>query len=254
MIMAPAGRRSGGYGTPRTALRGWPRSERSRLIELDITTIGAVLFDMDGTIVDTEPLWYEAEVRLVAGYGGELGPDHAARLLGKPIEYSAAYLREVGGIDLDAATLGDQLNTQMVKLLSEGVTWRPGARELLDALVAAGVRRGLVSASHRQIIDAVLTNIAETRFEVIVGHDDVTSTKPDPEPYLLAARHLGLDPADCVVFEDSATGVASAVAAGCRVVLVPGRIPVDPGPGVTVIRSLADVRLVSGERQAPKPA
>lgn len=249
--MLPHGHPSG-QDTRRPPHQRRPRSERSRLIELDITSLGAVLFDMDGTLVDTEPLWYEAEVRLVADHGGELGPGHAEQLLGKPIEYSASYLREVTGLDVDAATLSDRLNVRMVKLLSEGVEWRPGAEELLGALVAAGVRCGLVSASHRMIIDAVLTRLAEDRFEITVAHDDVTSTKPDPEPYLLAARHLGVDPADCLVFEDSPTGAASAVAAGCRVVVVPGSVPVGTGPRHTVIDSLADVRLVTGRGLASR--
>lgn len=198
---------------------------------------------MDGLLVDTEPTWFAAETRLLAEFGYELGSEHAEQLLGKPIEYSAAYLREVSGLDLDPATLQERLNTRMAKLLSEGVPWRPGASELLGALVAAGVRCALVSASHRVVVDAVLASLAEDRFAFTVAHDDVTMTKPDPEPYLLAARRMGVEPGDCVVFEDSPTGVRSAEAAGCRVIAVPGALPIEPAPGRTVIASLTEVGL-----------
>ena len=122
-----------------------------------------------------------------------------------------------------------------------GVPLQPGARELLAQVAAAGLPHALVTSSERRFMDAVLARTG-LRFDVLVCADDVSMTKPDPEPYLLAAKLLGAAPASCVALEDSPNGVASAEAAGCHVIAVPSLIPIAPGPGRTVVRSLADVR------------
>jgi HAD superfamily hydrolase (TIGR01509 family) len=228
--------------------RAWPPalSWKDILIQLDPTAIRAAFFDMDGLLVDTEPIWFAAEVELIRELGGgELTPDHARNLVGKPIEASSAYLREVTGIDRTPEQLTEALNATMAKLVRPGVPWRPGASDLLGALRAAGVPCALVSASHRVIVDAVLSGLREDRFAFSVAHDDVPHTKPAPDPYLAAAARLGVEPADCVVFEDSPTGVASALAAGCQVIAVPGAVPIEPAPGITLVRSLVQVELGS---------
>jgi len=118
-----------------------------------------------------------------------------------------------------------------------GVPIRPGARELLAEVAAAGLPHALVTSSEREFMDAVLARTGLS-FDALVCADDVSVTKPDPEPYLLAAKLLGADPARCVALEDSPNGVASAEAAGCRVIAVPSLVPIEPAPGRTVVRSL----------------
>jgi HAD superfamily hydrolase (TIGR01509 family) len=124
------------------------------------------------------------------------------------------------------------------------VAVRPGARELLAAVAGAGLPHGLVTSSQRVFADAVLAATGMT-FPVTVCGEDVTMTKPDPEPYLLAAKHLAAEPARCVVLEDSPNGVASASAAGMRVVAVPSLVPIPPAPGRVVVPSLRDVTLAT---------
>jgi HAD superfamily hydrolase (TIGR01509 family) len=124
------------------------------------------------------------------------------------------------------------------------VVVRPGARELVAEVAAAGLPYALVTSSQRRFADAVLAATGMT-FPVTVCGEDVTATKPDPEPYLLAAKLLDADPARCVVLEDSPNGVASAAAAGCRVLAVPSLLPIPPGPGRVVLGSLRDVTLAT---------
>ena len=125
-----------------------------------------------------------------------------------------------------------------------GVPVRPGARELLAEVAAAGLPHALVTGSERRFMDAVLARTG-MRFDALVCADDVSMTKPDPEPYLLAAKLLGADPARCFALEDSPNGVASAEAAGCQVIAVPSLVPIEPAPGRAVVRSLLDLRATS---------
>ena len=203
----------------------------------------AVLFDMDGTLIDSEPVWFETEARLLAEYGFELGPEHWAHVLGQPNEVSAKYLLGISGIELTWQELSDRIEFAMVEQLSQGLDLLPGAKELLVELQAAGVPTALVSASSRRIVDACIGAIGADFFRHTVSGDDVTRSKPDPEPYLLAAKLLDVDPVRCVALEDSPNGVASATAAGCRVLAVPSLVPIPPAPGRVVVASLAGVSL-----------
>jgi HAD superfamily hydrolase (TIGR01509 family) len=119
--------------------------------------------------------------------------------------------------------------------------WRPGALELLHALRRAGVPRGLVTMSYRPLADAVVDALPAGTFQVVVTGEEVRRGKPDPEPYLTAAARLGVDPASCVVVEDSPSGVGSGLAAGCAVVAVPHEVPIAAAAGVTVVTSLTEV-------------
>jgi HAD superfamily hydrolase (TIGR01509 family) len=202
----------------------------------------AVLFDMDGLLVDSEPVWTIAETELAARLGSEWTPAIKAAVIGKSLPSAVPIiLSMLGAPDADPdETLGWLLN-RMVELFSAALPLRPGALRLLDDLAAAEVPLALVSSSYRVLVDAALTELGPERFAVTVAGDEVTHPKPHPEPYLLAAERLGADPVDCVVFEDSPSGVASAEAAGCAVVAVPDHVPVDPAPGRAVVASLLDV-------------
>ena len=122
---------------------------------------------------------------------------------------------------------------------------QPGARELLAEVKAAGLPHALVTSSERRFMDAVLARTG-LRFDALVCAEDVSVTKPDPEPYLLAAKLLGADPARCFALEDSPNGVASAEAAGCQVIAVPSLVPIEPAPGRMVVRSLTELRAIPG--------
>ena len=189
----------------------------------------AVLWDMDGTLVDTEPYWIECEFALAEKYGGTWSVDHALTLVGFDLLDSGRYIREHMGIDLEPSEIVEQLLDGVVALVEESVPWRPGARDLLADLVAAGIPRALVTMSYQRFVAPVLAALPPGTFDVVVTGDAVSRGKPHPEPYLKAASELRLEPADCLAIEDSNTGARSAEAAGCLVLVVPHHVPVLEG-------------------------
>ncbi|MFE6129071.1 HAD family hydrolase [Streptomyces sp. NPDC056437] len=207
------------------------------------SALQAVLLDMDGTLVDTEGFWWDAEVEVFADLGHELDEAWRDVVVGGPMTRSAGYLIEATGADITMAELTVLLNDRFEARIGRGVPLMPGAQRLLAELAAQGVPTALVSASHRRIIDRVLASLGPKNFALSVAGDEVPRTKPHPDPYLLAARGLGAEPARCAVIEDTATGVASAEAAGCRVVAVPSVAPIAPAVGRVVVRSLEEVDL-----------
>jgi HAD superfamily hydrolase (TIGR01509 family) len=198
----------------------------------------AVLWDMDGTLVDTEPYWIETEFALVAEHGGSWSREHALNLVGNDLLVSGAYIREHGGVDLPPEEIVELLLDGVIARVEERVPWRPGARELLAGLADAGVPCALVTMSWERFVAPVLAALPEGAFGVVVTGDRVTVGKPHPEPYLTAASLLGVEPADCVAIEDSNTGAKSAVAAGCTVLVVPNHVPVLEGERRVFVDSL----------------
>ncbi|SED84969.1 HAD-IA family hydrolase [Streptomyces sp. KS_5] len=196
----------------------------------------AVLFDMDGTLVDTERLWWEA-VEQVAGRA--LTEEDEAEVLGRPVEHTADWLAAATGAP--TADLAEALHREFADRVRAGIVPRPGALDLLDALARDGVPTALVTASPRAVADTVLEALGASRFAVSVTADDTDRTKPAPDPYLAACRALGVDPAACVAVEDTRTGVSSAEAAGCTVLAVPSLAPIEAAPGRTVLPSLEGV-------------
>jgi HAD superfamily hydrolase (TIGR01509 family) len=204
----------------------------------------AVLFDLDGLLVDSEPVWFEVERAVMAKLGGQWGPGDQEALIGGSLERTVAYLLAKApappsaGPDDAARWLLDGMTELM---LARGVPVMPGARELLAEVAGAGIPHALVTSSARQIMDAAM-GVTGMRFPVTVCSEDVRRTKPDPEPYLLAAARLGVPPPGCVVLEDSPNGVAAARAAGCPVIAVPS-VPIPAGPGFVTVKSLTVVDL-----------
>jgi HAD superfamily hydrolase (TIGR01509 family) len=188
----------------------------------------AILWDMDGTIVDTEPYWIEAEFDVVESHGGSWSHEHGKALVGSDLLDSGRYIREHGGIDVDPRMIVEMLLDRVVNSVRREVPWRPGARDLLASVRADGFATALVTMSWRRFAVEVVGALPADSFDTLVVGDDVERGKPHPDPYVLAAERLGVDPARCLAIEDSPTGVASALAAGCRVLAVPHIVPVPP--------------------------
>ncbi|GAA2749162.1 HAD family phosphatase [Kitasatospora cinereorecta] len=207
------------------------------------TGLQAVLLDMDGTLVDTEDFWWQAEASLFAELGHELDQADRARVVGGPMSRVIDYLLARTGVGLTPAELTVLINQRFVDLLAGGVPLMPGAELLLNTLNAHGIPAALVSASHRHIIDIVLGSLGAHHFAFSVAGDEVARTKPHPDPYLAAVARFGAEPARCVVIEDAPTGVLAAEAAGCPVIAVPSVAVIEPGPGRTLLTSLEQVDL-----------
>jgi HAD superfamily hydrolase (TIGR01509 family) len=207
------------------------------------SALQAVLLDMDGTLVDTEGFWWEVEVEIFAGLGHALDDSWRHVVVGGPMTRSAGFLIEATGADITLAELTILLNEGFENRIGRALPLMPGAARLLAELAAHDIPTALVSASHRRIIDRVLTSVGPQYFALTVAGDEVARTKPHPDPYLYAAAGLGADPARCAVIEDTATGVASAEAAGCHVVAVPSVAPITAAARRTVVTSLEEVDL-----------
>jgi HAD superfamily hydrolase (TIGR01509 family) len=181
----------------------------------------AVLFDLDGTLVDTEPHWWRATAGVARGLGVRLGPDDEPHVLGRTIEHTAAHLlsRSPAPGPCREEALAGRLTRAFAVELERSFDVMPGAAPLLRELAAAGIPTALVTASPRSIAALVLPRLGH-RFDEVVAAEDTRRGKPDPEPYLEAARRLGARPSCCVVLEDSPAGVTAATAAGCHVMVV----------------------------------
>jgi HAD superfamily hydrolase (TIGR01509 family) len=202
----------------------------------------AVLWDFDGTLADTEPLWIAAEFEVIEGeLGRPWSMEHAEKLVGSDLIDSASYiLTTIGRTDLAPIWMVQQLLGRVVAQLRtvDELPWRPGALELLAALRTTGIPCALVSASYRVLLDAVLERLPEGSFAVSVGGDEVSQGKPHPEPYEKACALLGVDARACVVLEDSATGARSGNAAGAVVVGIPNVVDIPAAPRRVTVPTL----------------
>lgn len=223
------------------------------------TALKAVLWDMDGTLVDTEPYWIAAEMTLVAAHGGHWDLAQAHQLVGKALTDSAKVLQGAG-VALGVREIIDYLSNSVIAKVHQKVPWRPGARELLAALHAQGVRCALVTMSERNLASEVVAALDAQYFEFLVTGDEVQHGKPHPEPYLGAIARLqqsdpALTAAHCAALEDSVPGVASAVASGVATIAIPHAVPLPADPRYTIWDSLAgktsgDVAAVVAARAA----
>ncbi len=204
----------------------------------------AVIFDMDGLLLDTETLWHEAEVELFRRHGGEFTWDDKMAVIGTSYEHTSVYFADRLGLPRDlGATLVSEMLELMHGLVRQAVDARPGAVELLARLTDLdGVSLALASNSPRYLVDDALATagMAEV-FAVIVTSDDVAHAKPAPDIYLLACERLGVDPADAIALEDSASGIAAAKAAGLTVIGVPQFAETDASAADRVIDSLEEL-------------
>lgn len=195
-----------------------------------MSDLQAVFWDMDGTLVDTEPYWIAAERELVESYGGTWTQQQAHLLVGQALEYSASVLQGAG-VPMGNREIIDHLTAAVAARCAQRIPWRPGARELLQALNDDGVRCALVTMSFTALAETIVSALPESSLEFAVTGDMVSAGKPDPEAYhaafsRMAADHVQrtgeeLDYARCIAVEDSIPGTASAVASGMVTVAVP---------------------------------
>lgn len=213
-----------------------------------MSSLRAVLWDLDGTLVDTEPYWIACEHALVAEYGGTWTAADAHSIIGFDLLDAANELRTRGGVQLDPHQIVEWLLDGVIARVERDLPWRPGAAELLAGCAAADIPCALVTMSWRRLADAAIAAAPAGSFRTSITGDEVTNGKPDPEPYLAAAAALGVDPRDCVAIEDSPTGVASALAAGCVTLGVPHVVPVAARAGLTLLDSLVGVDVAALRR------
>jgi HAD superfamily hydrolase (TIGR01509 family) len=212
------------------------------LVVMNAQHPAAVLFDMDGTLVDSEKAWDIALRELAVRAGATLSDEARRAMVGGSMATSLRIFREdVGQPDRPEEPDATWLTTRVLDLFREGLVWQPGAAELLRAVKAAGMPTALVTSTGRLLVEAALDTLGRENFDVVVCGDEVSMPKPDPEPYRTAAMLLGVPIQDCVAIEDSPTGVASAVASGAVVLAVPAELELPPTDGVHLRRSLVGV-------------
>ena len=205
-------------------------------------TFSAAFFDMDGLFLDSEPQWHQSQQEICARYSYSWDDDDQRICIGGPLSRVGDYISDICAHDMSGAQVVEELTQMMLVKLSTKAILMPGAFDAVER-VSQVMPVALVSASPRILMDAALTTLPENFFQFTISADDVTRTKPFPDPYLEAAKRMGVPPASCVVFEDSLTGIASAKSAGCAVVAVPHYVDVALAPKVRVVTSLEEVSL-----------
>jgi HAD superfamily hydrolase (TIGR01509 family) len=204
----------------------------------------AVLWDMDGTLVDSEKLWDISLAALYAELGGELTPEVRAAMVGSSAKNTIRIVYTDLGLEHDPAAMAESgrwLHEYTAKLFDGGLPWCEGAQELLEALAAEGTPMALVTNTQRALTNRALNSIGAHYFSATVCGDEVLHGKPAPDVYLRAAALLELQPSACLAIEDSGTGTAAAEGAGCPVLVVPNDVAVPHGPRRRHITSLAEV-------------
>jgi HAD superfamily hydrolase (TIGR01509 family) len=201
----------------------------------------AVLFDMDGLFIDSEPDWHAAESEMMRSNGYNWTPEDQLNSLGGPLHRVTEYMSNCLKGRKTPEQLANLIIEEMKKRMSGQVSLMPGALDFSRELSERGVPQALVSASPRPIVDAVLTGLSEKYFSVSVAAGDIERTKPFPDPYLHAARLLNVDIKQCLIFEDSPTGLTAAKASGAFVVGIPHLVEVAEEPRLKIVKSFGEV-------------
>jgi HAD superfamily hydrolase (TIGR01509 family) len=201
----------------------------------------AVFFDMDGLMVDSEPEWFLSEIEVTAPFGYTWLEADQIACLGGPLSKVGQYMADKCG-QLQSAQYFTQtlIDTQVARMRGNTPTM-PGAIELVHELQSHGIKTAMVSASPRNIVDAVLDNLGHDLFPFSISADDVRETKPDPEGYLKAATMSGSDISNCLILEDSITGMNAAIASGAYLIGVPHLVSIAESERIRVIKSLAQL-------------
>ncbi|MDP9987436.1 HAD superfamily hydrolase (TIGR01509 family) [Arthrobacter oryzae] len=213
--------------------------------------MNAVLLDLDGTLVDTEPYWVESQRLLAERFSVDWTPDDELALIGHSMSYAAHKLIS-SGVKLTKHEVIDFRLAHVISRLEQHIPWQPGAQKLLQELRENDVPCALVTMSPRSMASAVISALPAAQFDATVTGSDCVNGKPHPEPYLRAMSLLGTSPERAIAVEDSNPGVQSAENAGLNVLVVPGPVPVPEGPLRTKVNSLEDVDLAGLRRLLPE--
>ncbi len=205
--------------------------------------IEAVLFDMDGTLIDSEPYWLSSEIELMAEFGYIWTTSDQAACLGGPLERVGQYMSDLVGGQREGEYFHHSLVDRVSAKFHSGISIVPGGLEILRDVKAANVPMALVSASPRVLVQAAIDSLPEHFFASSVSSTDVHQTKPHPESYLKAAEALNVNIENCLVIEDSLTGVQSGMASGAWVVAIPHIVPIQAADRVRLVSSLAGQNL-----------
>ena len=218
----------------------------------------AVLFDMDGTIIDSEPYWLKSEQALAAEHAAEWTEQDGQRVIGLSLTESSKLIKEHIGSELEIDEIVQRLSNSVNSQLAKEIPWRPGAQELIRELRRKNIKTALVTMSLRKTALQVVEAMPFKAFDVVIAGDDVVHGKPHAEPYLKAAAALGFAPSECIAFEDSITGILSAEAAGTVAIGIPNMMIIPARPdrnlwptleGVTVKQQKAFHAEISNRRK-----
>jgi len=210
---------------------------------MNLAELNAVFLDHDGTLVDTEPYWIEAELLLPQRYGAVWTEADSLACVGSPMPVTAQRMQDAG-VPMTVEQIIDNLCQQVVAMMDErGIPWLPGVPELIDEIASANIPCAIVSNAWRSVVEKTMTAMPEGAIQFILTGDEMLRPKPDPWPYAHAAEVLGVSPIGQVALEDSLAGTLSAEAAGMHVLVVPGVVQVPDAPGRSRTASLTDVNL-----------
>lgn len=205
--------------------------------------MSAILFDMDGTLIDSEPLWLEAEIEIMEELGCNWDQQDQINCLGGPIDKTENYMQDRSNNIKPFGYFTKKLDDVMEQKLSTKLNLIPNALEIINECKRSEIKIALVTASSGRLMRAVLKRFPVGIFDTTVSYDDVKRSKPDPEPYLLAAKTLGVDITNCVVLEDSLTGVQSGLSAGAQVIGIPHLVKMPSNPNLRVVESLSEINM-----------
>lgn len=214
-----------------------------------LSPLDAVLWDMDGTLMDSEPYWLDAEKELVLEHGGIWHPSMAEEMIGMPLSVSAEQLRSRAGVGGSVEEIVNTLLARVsARIAAEGVPWQPGAAALLQELRADRVPCALVTMSYTPLAEVLLAAVPSETFATVITGDSVQQGKPHPEPYLTAMADLEVEARNCVAIEDSVPGLTAAQASGACAIGVPALVPLPSAPGRTILDSLDGVTVADLRR------
>jgi len=205
--------------------------------------MSAILFDMDGTLIDSEPLWLEAEIEIMEELGCNWDQQDQINCLGGPIDKTENYMQDRSNNVKPFGYFTKKLDDVMEQKLSTKLNLIPNALEIINECKRSEIKIALVTASSGRLMRAVLKRFPVGIFDTTVSYDDVKRSKPDPEPYLLASKTLGVNITNCVVLEDSLTGVQSGLSAGAQVIGIPHLVKIPSNPNLRVVESLSEINM-----------
>ena len=207
----------------------------------NVTTFKAVLWDMDGTLINSEPLWIEAEQEIMDTFNTSWDEADQIACLGGPMPRVAEYMADKTSHQENPNYFATNLVTRMEIKLAAGVAYADGAKALFDDCFAANIPMALVTASSRSLVNAAITSIGFERFRTTISCDDVSESKPSPEGYCKAAESLSVDIQECLILEDSFVGITAAIASGAVVIGISHLRELPRSPRLHVLPSLIDI-------------